>query len=67
MGRKMTIDEVADYFRTSPRTVRYWRVIGYGPQGVRIGRRVLYDEDDVKAFEQECRAAEAAERAVVDR
>ena len=40
----LTTEEVADRFRTSPATVRYWRHIGIGPAGVRVGRRVLYDE-----------------------
>ena len=42
--RLLTTEEVADRFRTSPATVRYWRHIGIGPAGVRVGRRVLYDE-----------------------
>jgi hypothetical protein len=31
-------------------TVRYWRHIGYGPQGIKIGKRVLYDEAVVEAW-----------------
>ena len=42
--RLLTTEEVAVRFRTSPSTVRYWRHIGIGPAGVRVGRRVLYDE-----------------------
>jgi hypothetical protein len=42
--RLLTTEEVADRFRTSPATVRYWRHIGIGPAGVRVGRRMLYDE-----------------------
>ena len=42
--RLRTPGEVADRFRTSPATVRYWRHIGIGPAGVKAGRRVLYDE-----------------------
>jgi predicted DNA-binding transcriptional regulator AlpA len=42
--RLLTTAEVAERFRTSPSTVRYWRHIGIGPAGVRVGRRVLYDE-----------------------
>jgi DNA-binding transcriptional MerR regulator len=42
--RLLTTEEVAARFRTSPATVRYWRHIGIGPDGVRVGRRVLYDE-----------------------
>lgn len=45
--RLLTTEEVADRFRTSPATVRYWRHLGIGPAGVRVGRRVLYDEMEV--------------------
>jgi len=43
-ARLLTTEEVADRFRTSPATIRYWRHIGISPAGVRVGRRVLYDE-----------------------
>ena len=42
--RLLTTDGVAERFRTSPSTVRYWRHLGVGPAGIRVGRRVLYDE-----------------------
>jgi DNA-binding transcriptional MerR regulator len=45
--RPLSTEEVAERFRTSPVTVRYWRHVGIGPAGVRVGRRVLYDELDV--------------------
>jgi hypothetical protein len=44
--RLLTIEEVAARFRTSPSTVRYWRHLGIGPTGVRVGRRVLYEETE---------------------
>lgn len=50
MDRYLTTAEVAGVARTSPSTVRYWRHIGYGPTGVRIGKRVLYRETDVTAW-----------------
>ena len=46
----ITTQEVAEWFRTSPSTIRYWRSIGYGPVGRRVGRRVLYRRQDVAAF-----------------
>ncbi len=54
--RYLVTEEVAERFRTSPGTVRYWRHIGYGPQGIKVGRRVLYAEADVLQFERELRA-----------
>jgi hypothetical protein len=40
----LTTEEVAARFRTSPAPVRYWRHIGIGLSGVKVGRRVLYDD-----------------------
>jgi excisionase family DNA binding protein len=58
----LTVEEVARLFRTSMSTVRYWRHAGRGPQGTRVGRRVLYDARDVLAYidaERERQQAEA--------
>lgn len=52
-SRLMTTDEVAEHFRTAPATVRYWRHIGKGPRSFKAGRRVLYRESDVTAWETE--------------
>ncbi|MFF0061079.1 helix-turn-helix domain-containing protein [Streptomyces sp. NPDC005279] len=41
----LTTEEVARRYRVQPATVRYWRHIGYIPNGVKRGRRVLYDPD----------------------
>ena len=62
MGKRLTTAEVADRYRTSPSTVRWWRHIGYGPAGTRYGRRVLYREEDLDAWEAERDAQEAAAR-----
>lgn len=50
--RLLTTEEVAERFRTSPSTVRYWRHIGVGPNGIRVGRRVLYDEAECERWWQ---------------
>lgn len=47
-----TTNEVADRYRTAAATVRYWRHISYGPQGVKVGRRVLYAETELLRFEE---------------
>jgi hypothetical protein len=43
-------EEIAERYRTSDSTVRYWRMTGYGPRGIRIGRQVLYPADEVARF-----------------
>jgi DNA-binding transcriptional MerR regulator len=50
MQRYLTTSELADLYRTSPETIRYWRHIGYGPKGIKVGRRVLYAAADVDAW-----------------
>lgn len=49
----LTTAEVAEYYRTVPGTVRWWRHKGYGPKGVRVGRRVLYPESEIRRFDAE--------------
>ena len=43
----MTIKEVATLVRVPDATLRYWRHLGTGPRGFRIGRSVRYWRNDV--------------------
>lgn len=51
--RWLTTAEVAMRYRTVPGTVRYWRHIGYGPKGVKVGKKVLYPEGQIRQFDAE--------------
>jgi hypothetical protein len=51
----LTLLEVAEHYRTPEATVRYWRVIGYGPKGVKLGTRVLYPAAEIARFDRELR------------
>ncbi|MGC5007441.1 helix-turn-helix transcriptional regulator [Streptomyces sp. DT203] len=53
VGSYLTTAEVAQRYRTAQATVRYWRHIGYGPKGVKVGRRVLYAESEVCRFDKQ--------------
>lgn len=53
MDDYLTIPEVAKHYRTSEGTVRYWRHIGYGPKGVKLGTRVLYPRSEIDLFDRE--------------
>ncbi|MFF9215513.1 helix-turn-helix transcriptional regulator [Streptomyces viridosporus] len=59
-----TTADVAKRYRTAPGTVRYWRHIGYGPKGVKVGRRVLYSGAELDRFDawlaQQATSAETA-------
>ncbi|NIH81708.1 helix-turn-helix transcriptional regulator [Amycolatopsis viridis] len=52
--------ELAERYRTAESTVRYWRMIGYGPKGVKVGRKVLYPLAEVERFDQELAAQNGA-------
>jgi predicted DNA-binding transcriptional regulator AlpA len=58
--RLLTTEEVAAYFRTVPATVRFWRHVGKGPRSFKVGRRVLYRESDVQAWQEAALAQEAS-------
>ena len=40
--RAYTTKEAADYIGVSPATLRGWRQEGYGPNGFRVGRKLVY-------------------------
>lgn len=56
LERFFTTDDVAARYRTFAGTVRYWRHIGFGPKGVKVGRRYLYPEAEIRRFDTELAA-----------
>jgi excisionase family DNA binding protein len=46
----LTVEEVADLLRVPVATVRWWRHVGSGPQGFKVGRFVRYRAADVYAW-----------------
>lgn len=58
----LTTEEVATRYRTSPSTVRYWRMTGYLAVGTQFGRRTLYDPADLDEWDRQRRAEDAASR-----
>ncbi|WP_432034214.1 helix-turn-helix domain-containing protein [Streptomyces antibioticus] len=60
MQHYLTTAEVAARYRTVAGTVRYWRHIGYGPKGAKVGRRFLYPVTAVEEFDQQLLAATAS-------
>ena len=69
MDEYMTTEEVAAVCRTPQETLRYWRHIGWGPASFKLGRRVLYDAGELRAWIEDERSrqgvggTEAPERA----
>jgi hypothetical protein len=62
VDRYLTTAEVAQRYRAAESTVRYWRHVGYGPRGVKVGRRVLYLESELARFDQRLREQGAPDK-----
>jgi excisionase family DNA binding protein len=56
----LTTAELAELVRAPDSTVRYWRHCGKGPKSFRLGKRVLYDVDEVRAWLKELEAGAEA-------
>jgi hypothetical protein len=52
LERFFTTEDVAARYHTAASTVRYWRHIGYGPKGTKVGRRFLYPETALREFDE---------------
>jgi len=50
MIRNYTTQQAAEIIGIKPSTLEVYRVYGKGPRFCRIGRKVLYPEDEIKAF-----------------
>ena len=62
LPRLLTLDETAAYLRTPVATLRYWRHLGTGPRGFRVGRRVMFRREDVEGWLSERLDAESSTR-----
>jgi hypothetical protein len=51
----LTTAEVAARYRTVASVVRYWRYSDSGPGWVKVGKRVLYPKDQIRAFDRQLR------------
>ena len=48
--QKLNTQEAAAYLGIQPNTLEVWRCKHKGPRYAKIGRRVLYDPDDLELF-----------------
>ncbi|MEV0039037.1 helix-turn-helix domain-containing protein [Streptomyces sp. NPDC050804] len=55
---RATAEEVAAYLRVDVETLYKWRYVKTGPQGVRTGKYLRYDWEDVEAWWAEQKAQE---------
>jgi hypothetical protein len=56
----LTLHEAAALLRTPVATLRYWRHLGVGPDGFRLGRRVMYRWEDVNRWLTEQQQAQSS-------
>jgi excisionase family DNA binding protein len=50
----LTPDEVAERMRITRGTLANWRSRGKGPKFIRFGQRILYSEQQISRFIEEC-------------
>ena len=55
-----TTEDLAARYRVPVATVRAWRLKGYGPIGIRIGRHVRYSLAECRRWERAQAEAQAA-------
>jgi Helix-turn-helix domain len=58
----LTLTETAAVLRTPVATLRYWRHLGVGPDGFRLGHRVVYRRQDVERWVTERQQAQSPRR-----
>jgi len=50
MEKMLTKQQVAEALHVPPHTLSFWRAKGRGPQGVKIGKHVMYPESEVERW-----------------
>nr|DAY63354.1 MAG TPA: helix-turn-helix domain protein [Caudoviricetes sp.] len=57
----LTTKELSKRWKINPNTIEHWRTQGFGPEFIRIGRKILYSLDSIIAFENKRKAQNTAE------
>ncbi len=58
----LTEAQTAKLLKLSPRTLQTWRVRGGGPAFLKIGKRIMYDRDDLLAWMRSTRRTSTSDR-----
>ncbi|WNI15219.1 helix-turn-helix transcriptional regulator [Actinacidiphila sp. ITFR-21] len=58
--RYLTSAQVAERYQAGESTIRYWRQIGYGPTYIKVGRRALYDPEELDRWDAQQERGAAA-------
>lgn len=57
----LTTKELSKRWKINPNTIEHWRTSGFGPEFIRIGRKVLYSLESILEFENKNKAQNTAE------
>jgi len=55
----LTTEEAAAYLKKPAATLRYWRCVKKGPKSLKIGGSRYYHKDDLTAYIDQIRSAQA--------
>jgi predicted DNA-binding transcriptional regulator AlpA len=61
-ARLITERKAADLLTLSVKTLRNWRLLGYGPPHAKVGRLVRYRQSDLKAWLAICQRTSTSDR-----
>lgn len=57
----LTTKELSQRWKINPNTIEHWRTNGFGPEFIRIGRKILYSLESILEFEQKNKAQNTVE------
>ena len=57
----LTTKELSQRWKVNPNTIEHWRIYGFGPEFIKIGRKVLYSLDSIIEFENKNKAQNTLE------
>ena len=57
----LTTKELSQRWKINPNTIEHWRTNGFGPEFIRIGRKILYSLESILEFEQNNKAQNTVE------
>jgi excisionase family DNA binding protein len=66
MARFMTEREAAERLGLSVRTLQKWRLLGSGPEFLKLGHAVRYDPEDLERYVESARRRSTSEQGSFD-
>ena len=57
----LTTKELSQRWKINPNTIEHWRTNGFGPEFIRVGRKILYSLESILEFEQKNKAQNTVE------